>query len=72
MSPWMEARELGFIFFYSLMAMALLYWLFDLFKTRYYDKGYWCGRQDGWRASLEHQERIRRMRSNEVFDYEKN
>jgi len=72
MTPWMELREVAFIMFYALIGMCLLYWVYDKIKTIYYEKGYWAGRNEGWRASIEHQERIRRMRNDEVFDYEKN
>lgn len=72
MTPWMELREVAFLMFYGLIATALLFWAYDKVKTMYYEKGYWSGRNDGWRASLQHQERIRRMRNDEVFDYEKN
>jgi hypothetical protein len=72
MTPWMELREVAFIMFYVLIGMCLLYWAYDKVKTLNFEKGYWSGRNDGWRASLQHQERIRRMRNDEVFDYEKN
>lgn len=72
MTPWMELREVAFIMFYGCLGTFLGYWVYDKITTRYYEKGYWSGRNDGWRASLEHQERIRRMRNDEVFDYEKN
>lgn len=72
MTPWMEAREMAFIMFYALIGMSALFWAYYKIRTMNYEKGYWTGRNDGWRASLEHQERIKRMRNNEVFDYEKN
>ena len=53
-------------------SMAVVWWLIKHTNNEQYEKGYWTGRNDGWRASLEHQERIRKMKSDQVFDYDKN
>lgn len=53
-------------------SMAVLWWLIYHTNNDHYETGYWAGRNDGWRASLEHQERIRKMKSDQVFDYDKN
>jgi len=37
-----------------------------------FDRGYWSGRASGWRAANEHYEKIRKLRSESVFDYDKN
>jgi hypothetical protein len=53
-------------------SMAVAWWLIKHTNNEHYENGYWSGRQDGWRASLEHQERVRKMKSDQVFDYDKN
>ncbi|CAB4142152.1 hypothetical protein UFOVP441_25 [uncultured Caudovirales phage] len=53
-------------------SMAVAWWLIYHTNNDHYETGYWAGRNDGWRASLEHQERVRKMRSEQVFDYDKN
>jgi uncharacterized cupin superfamily protein len=53
-------------------SMAVAWWTIKHANNEHYETGYWTGRQDGWRASLEHQERVRKMKLEQVFDYEKN
>jgi hypothetical protein len=36
-----------------------------------FDRGYWSGRSAGWRAANEHYEKIRKLKSESVFDYDK-
>jgi hypothetical protein len=52
--------------------MAVAWWTIKHTNNEHYENGYWSGRQDGWRASLEHQERVRKMKLDQVFDYDKN
>ena len=67
-----DMRDMGYVFFITLLGTITIWWFYVLITQKYYDKGYWSGRNDGWRASLEHQERIRKMKSDQVFDYDKN
>ena len=53
-------------------SMAVAWWTIKHTNNGHYESGYWSGRNDGWRASLEHQERVRKMKSDQVFDYDKN
>jgi hypothetical protein len=53
-------------------SMAITWWLIKHTNNEHYESGYWTGRNEGWRASLEHQERVRKMKSDQVFDYDKN
>jgi hypothetical protein len=46
--------------------------LFAAWKENFYQSAYWAGRSAGWKASLDHQRKIERMKSRAVFDYEKN
>ncbi len=52
--------------------LIILWYVVNNTNESHYDRGYWTGRQDGWRASLEHQERVRKMKLDQVFDYDKN
>lgn len=72
MTPWLEAREFGYILFGTLFATLILIWVGYKCYEYIYERAYWSGRNDGWRASVQHQERVRRMKLDEVFDYEKN
>jgi hypothetical protein len=51
------------------LASALIY---EALKEHYYEQGFWAGRSSGWKASLEHQQKLQRMKSRAVFDYEQN
>jgi hypothetical protein len=53
-------------------SMAVAWWTIKHTNNENYETGYWTGRQDGWRASLEHQERVKKMKLDQVFDYDKN
>ena len=53
-------------------SMAVTWWLIKHTNNEQWDNGYWAGRNEGWRASLEHQERVRKMKAEQVFDYDKN
>jgi hypothetical protein len=49
-----------------------LYFLDEYRMDKHYQNGYWAGRSAGWKASIEHQQKIRAMKSRAVFDYDKN
>jgi hypothetical protein len=51
------------------LALGLIY---EALKEHYYEQGFWAGRSSGWKASLEHQQKLQRMKSRAVFDYEQN
>jgi hypothetical protein len=69
---WLEARQDGLLFFWIMIGLAILVMIVWKIQDKAYSRGYWSGRNDGWRASLDHQERIRKMKSDQVFDYDKN
>jgi len=53
---------------FAALALAMIY---EAIKEHYYEAGFWAGRSSGWQASLEHQQKLQRMKSRAVFDYEK-
>jgi hypothetical protein len=36
-----------------------------------FNRGYWSGRSAGWRAANEHYEKVRKLKYESVFDYDK-
>jgi hypothetical protein len=48
--------------------LVLAYWKI---QSRAFDRGYWVGRSAGWKASIEHNQKIEKLRSRAVFDYDK-
>jgi hypothetical protein len=65
-----ELWWLGFIIGGSIgLALSMLYsWRIDV----HYQNGYWAGRSSGWKSANEHYEKIRKLRAETVFDYDKN
>ena len=49
-----------------------LYFVYEHIKDESYQNGYWAGRTAGWKASIEHNQNIEKLRSRAVFDYDKN
>jgi hypothetical protein len=52
----------------GLAVLVLAYWKI---QSRAFDRGYWVGRSAGWKASIEHNQKIEKLRSRAVFDYDK-
>ena len=49
-----------------LIVLAVMAW-----KENFYERAYWSGRNEGWKASLDHQRKLQSLKSRAVFDYEK-
>ena len=47
------------------------YVIYEWIHDRGYQAGYWSGRSAGWKASIEHNRKLERMKSRAVFDYDK-
>jgi hypothetical protein len=71
MNIWLEARQDAFIFFWAAMGLAILVLAYWKIQSRAFDRGYWVGRSAGWKASIEHNQKIEKLRSRAVFDYDK-
>jgi hypothetical protein len=69
---WLEARQDGLIFFTIMLGLAILVLAYWKIQSRAFDRGYWVGRSAGWKASIEHNQKIEKLRSRAVFDYDKN
>jgi hypothetical protein len=68
---WLEARQDGLIFFMIMLGLAMLVLAYWKIQSRAFDRGYWVGRSAGWKASIEHNQKIEKLRSRAVFDYDK-
>ena len=68
---WLEARQDGLIFFMIMLSLAVLVLAYWKIQSRAFDRGYWVGRSAGWKASIEHNQKIEKLRSRAVFDYDK-
>jgi hypothetical protein len=68
---WLEARQDAFIFFWAAMGLAILVMVIWKIKDNAFERGYWVGRSAGWKASIEHNQKIEKLRSRAVFDYDK-
>jgi hypothetical protein len=71
MNIWLEARQDAFIFFWAAMGLAILVLAYWKIQSKAFDRGYWVGRSAGWKASIEHNQKIEKLRSRAVFDYDK-
>jgi hypothetical protein len=69
---WLEARQDGLIFFTIMLGLAMLVLVYWKLQSRAFERGYWVGRSAGWKASIEHNQKIEKLRSRAVFDYDKN
>ena len=69
---WLEARQDGLIFFWIMLILGVLVLAYYKIQSRAFERGYWVGRSAGWKASIEHNQKIEKLRSRAVFDYDKN
>jgi Ni/Fe-hydrogenase subunit HybB-like protein len=70
-----ELKDFGYLIMWGVVIMSLLtfvgYVIYEWIYDRGFQAGYWCGRSAGWKASLEHNRKLERMKSRAVFDYDK-
>jgi len=56
---------------YAFLGILIGYWAITKIISDAFDRGFWSGRSSGWRAANEHYEKIRKLKSKSVFDYDK-
>jgi hypothetical protein len=56
---------------YSILGYLIGWWVITTIMDRAFDRGFWAGRAAGWRAANEHYEKVRKLKSQSVFDYDK-
>jgi len=70
MNPIEELKNFGYVFMYSIVAITLVVWIIHEIKDTAFQNGYWKGRAEGWQS---HRRLINtKIKSDEVFDYDKN
>ncbi len=68
MNLWLEAREIGFIFFYTMLGSLMLFWVIAKLREKSFEAGYWAGRATGWQMHR----RLTQIQNDvdEVFNYD--
>ena len=70
MNTWLELREVGLNVAAVMLGIAIIYWIIYEIRDTAFQNGYWKGRADGWNM---HRRMIdNKVKSDEVFDYDKN
>ena len=70
MNPIEELKNFGYVFMYAIVAITLVAWIIHEIKDTAFQNGYWKGRAEGWQS---HRRLINtKIKSDEVFDYDKN
>ena len=59
------------IVLYCILGYFIGWGIYSTIKDKAFDQGYWSGRSAGWRAANEHYEKVRKLKSQSVFDYDK-
>jgi hypothetical protein len=56
---------------YSILGYLIGWYVVTKIMAQSFDRGFWSGRAAGWRAANEHYEKVRKLKSQSVFDYDK-
>ena len=65
-----ELKDLGYIWMWVVVGMVAATWLIMEIKDTAFQNGYWKGRAQGWES---HRRLMNtKLKSDEVFDYDKN
>ena len=59
------------LWLYAMLGLVIGWWAITKIIDQAVDRGFWLGRAAGWRAANEHYEKVRRLKSQSVFDYDK-
>ena len=66
----MVTVDLGYATIYAMMALGMVWWLIAVIKDNAEQRYYWLGRKDGFDM---HRRMIQnKVKTDEVFDYDKN
>jgi hypothetical protein len=70
MNPIEELKNLGYLWMYAIVAITVVAWIIYEIKDTAFQNGYWKGRAQGWES---HRRLMNtKLKSDEVFDYDKN
>ena len=65
-----ELKDLGYLWMWAVVGITAATWLIMEIKDTAFQNGYWKGRAQGWES---HRRLINtQIKSDEVFDYDKN
>ncbi len=65
-----ELKDFGYILMWGIVGVTAVAWIIYEIKESAFQSGYWKGRQVGWQM---HRRMIdNKIKSDEVFDYDKN
>ena len=67
----MIETTIGWLWLYAMLGLITGWWAVTKIMDQAFDRGYWSGRAAGWRAANEHYEKVRKLKSQSVFDYDK-
>ena len=65
-----ELKDFGYVMMWGIVAVMAIAWIIYEIKDTAFQNGYWKGRAEGWQS---HRRLINtKIKSDEVFDYDKN
>ena len=65
-----ELKDLGYLWMWAVVGITAVTWLIMEIKDTAFQNGYWKGRAQGWES---HRRLMNtKLKSDEVFDYDKN
>ncbi len=70
MNPLQDLQHIGYVIMWSITALVLLAWIIHEIRDTAFQNGYWKGRAQGWES---HRRLMNtKLKSDQVFDYDKN
>jgi uncharacterized membrane-anchored protein len=75
MTPYDQLKDMSYVIMLLLiggLVASMSVWAFYAYVyNKGFQVGYWSGRSAGWKASIEHNQKIEKLKSRAVFDYDK-
>ena len=59
------------LWIYCMLGIVIGCGVVTIVMEKSFNRGYWSGRSAGWRAANEHYEKVRKLKYESVFDYDK-
>ena len=70
MNPIQDLKDIGYVIMWSITGLTLLAWIIHEIRDTAFQNGYWKGRAQGWES---HRRLMNtKLKSDQVFDYDKN
>lgn len=75
MTPYDQLKDMSYVIMLLLiggLVASMSVWAFYAYVyNKGFQVGYWSGRSAGWKASIEHNQKIEKLKQRAVFDYDK-